>query len=287
VALSPSQNTAVVGAWLEDNAGGIDAGSAYIFIRSGNSWIEQAKLTASDGAADDRFGIQVAIDGDTVLVGARLDDNAGGNDAGSAYVFKRNGTVWTQTAKLTASDAAAGDEFGHGLTLSGDTAIVGAYLDDHAGGVDAGSAYVFTRSGAPGSEIWTQQIKLTAPGAAAGDAFGVSVALDEASGTSLIGAPFDDHPGRGGSSVIDAGSAYVFACPGIAPNCPADIAPPPNGDNAVNVNDLLLVITSWGPCPNCPSTPCAADISPVASGGDCQVNVNDLLAVITSWGACP
>ncbi len=138
VAMSPSQDTAVVGASAEDNAGGTDAGSAYVFVKSGNSWVEQAKLTASDGAAMDEFGRQVAIDGDTIVVGSRWDDHAGGANAGSAYVFTRSGTVWTQQAKLTASDAAAGDEFGFALALSGNTVIVGAYSDDHASGVDAG-----------------------------------------------------------------------------------------------------------------------------------------------------
>ena len=100
-----------------------------------------AKLLAGDAAAFDRFGFSVALSGDTALVGARYDDDAG-TSSGSAYIFTRSGSSWTQQAKLTASDAAAGDEFGASVALSGDTALVGANRDDDAGS-DAGSAYIF------------------------------------------------------------------------------------------------------------------------------------------------
>jgi hypothetical protein len=281
VAMSPSEDTAVVGAYLEDNAGGVDAGSAYIFVKSGNSWIEYAKLTASDGAADDRFGVKVAIGGaggagDTIVVGSYQDDDAGIN-SGSAYVFVRTGSpgsyVWTQQAKLTASDAAAGDGFGVSLALggAGNTAVIGAYGDDNAGGSDAGSAYVFTRAGT----VWTQQYKLTAPDGSATDWFGAAVGLDGGGDTPIIGARQDDTAGG-----INAGSAYVFEClefGPIVPPCLADIAPQPNGDGFVNVADLLMVINNWGPCPSCP-----ADIN-----GDGVTNVADLLAIINNWGLCP
>ena len=270
VAISPSEDTAVVGAYLEDNAGGIDAGSAYVFVKSGNSWIEYAKLTAADGAADDHFGVRVAIGGagDTIVVGSNQDDDAG-SQSGSAYVFVRSGPpgrgVWTQQAKLTASDAAAGDGFGASLALgaAGDTAVVGAYGDDNAGGSDAGSAYVFKRSGT----TWTEQIKLTAADAAADDWFGAAIALESAGDTLVIGARQDDHAGG-----ANAGSAYIFECPN-GPACPADIT----GNGNVNVDDLLAVINAWGPCPGCP-----ADIN-----GSGTVNVDDLLAVINAWGPCP
>src|SRR4029079_6711032 len=89
------------------------AGSAYVFVRSGTSWSQQAKLTASDAATGDAFGRNgVGISGDTVVVGAPFDDTGAGSDAGSAYVFVRSGTSWSQQQKLTAGDAAAGDTFG-------------------------------------------------------------------------------------------------------------------------------------------------------------------------------
>ena len=117
-------DTIVVGAWLDDD-NGTDSGSAYVFTRTGTTWTEQAKLTASDGAADDQFGISVAIAGDTIVVGAYRDDD-NGTDSGSAYVFTRTGTTWTQQAKLTASDGAADDQFGSSVAIAGDTIVVGA-----------------------------------------------------------------------------------------------------------------------------------------------------------------
>ncbi len=194
-----SGDTAVIGAYQDDHAGGTDAGAAYVFVRNGANWIQQAKLTASDAAAGDRFGNSVAIFGDTAIIGAYRDDHAGGEDAGAAYVFVRSGTVWSEQAKLIGADAAAGDEFGGSVALDGDTAIIGAWGDDHAGGFNAGSAYVFVRSGT----AWTQQAQLVAADAATEDYFGFSVALS--ADTAVIGAILDDH-----TSTTDAGSAYVF-----------------------------------------------------------------------------
>ncbi len=188
-------NTVVVGAPWNDDAG-TDSGSAYIFVRVGSVWTQQAKLTAADAAAGDSFGFTVAISGDTVVVGAHGNDDAGA-DSGSAYVFTRSGTTWTQQAKLTAPDAAAGDSFGNAVSIAGNTAIVGARFDDD-GGLDSGSTYVFTRSGA----VWTQQAKLTALDAAAGDSFGAAVSISDES--VLIGAPGNDDAGA------DSGSTYAF-----------------------------------------------------------------------------
>ncbi len=188
-------DTVVVGARFDDDNGG-DSGSAYVFVRSGATWAQQAKLTAGDGQAGDNFGWSVAVKGDTVVVGARADDD-NGTDSGSAYVFVRSGTTWTQQAKLSASDGAAGDEFAYSVTVSGDTAVIGAILDDDAG-TSSGSAYVFVRSGG----TWTQQQKLTSSDAAAGDTFGASLAIRN--NTAVIGALNDDH------AATSDGSAYVF-----------------------------------------------------------------------------
>ncbi len=105
--------------------GAMNSGSAYVFTRSGGVWSQQAKLTASDPAAFDEFGYSVAVSGDTAVIGAYGDDD-GGSDSGSAYVFTRTGGVWSQQAKLTASDAAASDWFGWSVAVSGDTAVIGA-----------------------------------------------------------------------------------------------------------------------------------------------------------------
>ncbi|MFQ5658676.1 MAG: FG-GAP repeat protein [Candidatus Methylomirabilales bacterium] len=115
----------------------------------------ESKLTARDGAASDHFGAAVALSGDTVVVGVSGDDDRG-SSSGSAYVFQRTGTTWTEQAKLTARDGAAFDQFGAAVALSGDTVVVGARFDDDRGS-SSGSAYVFQRTGA----TWTEQAKLT------------------------------------------------------------------------------------------------------------------------------
>ncbi len=189
-----SGDTLVVGAF---GNGGV--GAAYVFVRTGTTWTQQAKLTASDGTGADHFGRAVAVDGDTALIGSDRYDNGGSNDAGAAYVFVRSGANWSQQAKLTAGDPGSNDYFGHSVALSGGTAVVGAFAHDGPG-ADAGAAYVFQRNGSS----WPQQSKLTASDAAAGDFFGLSVAID--GDTAVVGAPNDDN----------SGSAYVFARSGAA-----------------------------------------------------------------------
>jgi hypothetical protein len=205
VALSGDGNTALVGAQAEDVAAKSDQGAAYVFVRSGTTWTQQAQLLASDGEAWDYFGWSVALssDGNTALVGARVDDVTY-NAQGSAYVFTRSGTIWSQQQKLTASDGAAGDQFGYAVALSGDSAMVGAPYDKVGANSWQGSAYVFTRSGA----TWTQQVKLTAADGAAYDSFGRAVALD--GDTALVGADVDDVGAN-----IDQGSATVFTRSGV------------------------------------------------------------------------
>ncbi len=198
-----SGDTAVITANADDDdINGVDSGSAYVFTRSGTTWSQRAKLTAADGAAGDLFGVRAALSGDTALIGAHFDDDdANGGDSGSAYVFTRSGTTWSQQAKLTAADGAAGAWFGYSVALSGDTALIGAHFNDNdVNGVDSGSAYVFTRSGT----TWSQRAKLTAADGAAGDQFGGKVAIS--GDTALIGARLVDDVVKG----VDSGSAYVF-----------------------------------------------------------------------------
>ena len=113
-------------------------------MRSGATWSQQAQLTAADGAAGDLFGSAVAVSGDSAVVGATGDDIGATADQGSAYVFARSGTTWSQQAQLTVADGAAGDSFGRSVAVSGNTAVVGAAPDDVLANVDQGSAYVFT-----------------------------------------------------------------------------------------------------------------------------------------------
>ncbi len=189
-----SGETTVVGAPLDNHDGLYDPGSAYIFVRSGGVWSQQAKLTAFDPVDFGRFGLSVAVFGETVVVGQYFSQSTGPPEAGSAYVYVRTGGVWTHQAKLTASDAAAGDNFGRAVALSGETAAIGAWQDDD----NAGSAYVFVRA----NGVWTQQSKLIASDRFAGDRFGGSIA---ASGETVVIGASSDRNDDGG-----AGSAYVF-----------------------------------------------------------------------------
>ncbi|MGH9840655.1 MAG: FG-GAP repeat protein, partial [Blastocatellia bacterium] len=198
-AVAISGNTAIVGAPRNDINGDADQGAAYIFVRSGGVWTQQDKLRAATGAAGDFFGGSVGIGGDTAIVGAYLNDVGANANQGTAYVFTRSAGVWTQQDKLTAGDGAANDFFGFSIAIDGDTAIVGAHLNDASANGNQGAAYVFTR----GSGVWSQLQKLTAPDAAAGDLFGVSIALD--AGTAVIGASGKVERGN-----ADAGAAYAF-----------------------------------------------------------------------------
>jgi len=225
-------DTVVVGAY-QDGDKGIGSGSAYVFTRTGGTWTQQAKLVPADGAAYDRFGSAVAVDADTIVVGAHQDDDKG-SASGSAYVFTRTGGTWTQQAKLVPADGTAGDYFGFAVAVDADTIVVGAYGDDDKG-ADSGSAYVFTRTGA----TWTQQAKLTAPDGTANDYFGHAVAVD--AGTIVVGAYGDDDKGD------YSGSAYVFTRTGgtwtqQAKLVPADGAAYDDFGTAVAINANTIVV---------------------------------------------
>jgi hypothetical protein len=206
-----SGDTVVVGAYYDDIGTNANQGSAYVFVKPASGWAnmtQTAKLTASDGAANDDFGNSVAISGDTVVVGAYLDDIGTNANQGSAYVFVKPASGWanmTQTAKLTASDGAANDDFGYSVAISGDTVVVGSYLDDIGANTNQGSAYVFVKP-ASGWADMTQTAKLTASDGAANDDFGYSVAISV--DTVAVGAYFDDIGAN-----TDQGSAYVFVKP--------------------------------------------------------------------------
>ena len=191
--VSVDGDTALIGAyWDDDN--GVDSGSVYVFTRTGSTWTQQTKLLASDGAAGDAFGYTVSLDGDTALIAASLDDD-NGESSGSAYVFTRTGTTWTEQAKLLPLDGVAGDNLCW-VSLNGDTALLGVPGDDD-NGEHTGSAYVFTRT----ETTWTQEAKLLAADGAAQDWFGYGVSID--GDTALIGSELDDDSGT------DSGSAYI------------------------------------------------------------------------------
>ena len=195
--------TAVVGAPGDDD----DRGAAYVFTRNASGrWSQVAKLTASasDGAANDRFGHSVAVHGDTIVVGAPRHDNNDVTNSGAAYVFIRDGAgVWSREANLTAADRAENDEFGYSVVVHDETVVVGAPYHDANGLSNSGAAYVFSK---PTNGRWvttdTQTAKLTDVGGKALDRFGRSVAVHEM--VVVVGAYFRE---------FGKGAAYVFTEP--------------------------------------------------------------------------
>jgi len=230
-----SSNTVVVGAPREGND---ESGAAYVFVRNGTTWSEQARLKITNSAFVSRFGWSVAVSGDTIIVGAPSEfssaNGVNGNPnaccasgSGAAYVFVRSGTNWTQQAFLKASNRGDNDQFGWSVAASGDTVVIGAYGEDsNTTGVnsnqvnnsasDSGAAYVFVRSGTN----WTQQAYLKASDTASSDKFGTSVALSGE--TLVIGAPEETSSFAGvqntalrtteqtNNSATSSGAAYVF-----------------------------------------------------------------------------
>jgi hypothetical protein len=255
--LGISGDTIVVGAIREDsdatgingdqnNKRALESGSAYVFVRDGTNWTQQAYLKGSNTRAGDRFGF-VSISGDTILVGAFREDNTATGingelgeyeaiDSGAAYVFVRHGTIWTQQAYLKASNAEADDRFGWAVSLSGDTAVIGAHQEDSAAtGVNgdendnnasnAGAAYIFLRTGTN----WSQQAYLKSSNAEADDNFGggpnlapgTTVAIS--GGTVVIGSSYEASSATGvngdqtDNSLDRSGAAYIFNAPIAAP----------------------------------------------------------------------
>lgn len=190
-----SGDYAVVGASGDDDAGP-SCGSIYVFQRTGSDWTEVAKLTALDGASGDYFGSSVSISGDYIVVGAYGNDDSG-SYSGSAYVFERSGSDWTEVAKLTAPGAAANDSFGKEVAISGSTLVVGAQGDDDKGS-SSGSVFVYER----GTATWGLVSKLTAIDGASNDYFGQALSID--AGRLIVGAYGNSDNGSG------SGSAYVF-----------------------------------------------------------------------------
>lgn len=195
-----SGTAALVGALQATVNGNQYQGAAYIFTKSDGIWTEQQKLIASDGGGSDNFGKSVALDGTTALIGAHGATVNGHRYQGAVYVFTLSGGRWTEQHKLTASDGAAGDNFGGALALAGTTAIVGAFNAAINGVAQQGAAYVYAES----NGTWAQVQKLSANDGAQDDQFGHSIAFD---GTSALigawGATIDGNYGQG--------AAYVFA----------------------------------------------------------------------------
>jgi hypothetical protein len=221
----PFEDSAAVGVGGDpDDDSATDSGAVYVFVRSGESWSQQAYLKASNTGAGDNFGWSVAISGDSLVVGAPQEssdasgvDGDGANDdltwSGAAYVFVRDGTTWTQQAYLKASNPDAYDAFGASVAVSGDTVCVGAFGEastngdpENDGGYQRGAAYAFVRVGG----AWQQQGYLKPPVTGEADFFGGSVAVS--ADTIVVGAMGHDGTADDPESteVSNSGSAYVF-----------------------------------------------------------------------------
>lgn len=210
------------------------SGAAYVFVRSGGTWSQQAYLKASNTGKSDSFGISVAVSGDTLVVGAKAEDsgtsgvnktpNESASDSGAAYVFVRSGGTWSQQAYLKASNTGASDRFGESVAVSGDTVVVGAIGESSSttgvnstpnnSAATSGAAYVFVRSGV----TWSQQAYLKASNTGAIDYFGVSVAVN--GDTLVVGASGESSRTSGVNSTPDdsapyCGAAYVFTRSGV------------------------------------------------------------------------
>jgi hypothetical protein len=193
-----SGNTIAVGAPGDDFPSG--AGSVYVFARNHDNWVEQFHLFASDAAFGDQFGTSVDISGSRIVVGAPFDNTAAGSNAGSAYVYARDGNAWFEEAHLVDSDGADNDRFGSSVAVAGESLVaVGAPFDNTAGGTNAGSVHLFAR----GVFNWRKQATLTASDGSNGNEFGGSVAVDTSKSKTRVVA--------GASARNKAtGAAYVY-----------------------------------------------------------------------------
>ena len=197
IAVSLGGDTALVGAG-DENGGGHGRGAAYVFVRSGSDWTQEARLVPGDPLDYARFGSAVCVSGDTALIGANGDDDDAGYRTGSVYVFTRSAGVWSETAKLTAPDAASNDYLGTSVVITGNHALVGAPGHQSSTGLEGGAVYVFRGAGTS----WSFHQKLVTPGAIRSERFGGS--MDVSGSTALIGAR------SGWGAMGDTGVAYVF-----------------------------------------------------------------------------
>jgi hypothetical protein len=174
--------------------------AAYVYVGAGADWSLQTVLKSSDIGPDDSFGHAVDIDGDTVVVGADFDTAAGLDDAGSAYVFERTGSTWTEEAHLLASDADVGDRFGQAVTIDRKVIVVSSYgYQVGSTGFGAGAAYVFRRS----DDAWTQRRIVVPPDATGSEHFGydVDLAKNPSGGRTFVSGAFNED---------SRGAAYVY-----------------------------------------------------------------------------
>jgi FG-GAP repeat protein len=226
-----SDGIALIGAPGNDNVG-LNAGLVYVFVHGTTGWSQQQTFSGSLVGPGDAFGGSVAMDGDTAVVGARLDDTHG-NNSGAAYVMKRGVSFWGEQSQLMAPNAAANDQFGTSVDVSGDLAVVSSPAANQ-NGVNSGAVYVFERNG----NVWGAGDELPAVGTTWFDAFGQSLATDGS--RIVVGAPGSD------AIATDAGGAWSFVRSGGSWVVEGAFAPALNGGELLGssiaiVGDTLLV----------------------------------------------
>lgn len=230
VSIAISGDTVIVG--TQGNDLGTNSGSAYIYVRNGNQWIQEAKLLADDGFANALFGSSVAINGDTAVIGA-------GESTGSAYVFTRTNGVWTQQAKLLSNNASPGDRFGTSVAIDGNTILVGSPFDTNNSINRSGAVYVYIVSG----NTWILESIIPSGSTTSFAAFGAAVTLE--GDTAVIGAWNDD-----GFSA-NSGSVSVFTRTGNTWTLQERLLPEIGGefsDNfgfAVSLSGDTVIISDW------------------------------------------
>lgn len=266
--LSAGDNVVLIGSdGHSDN--GLYAGAVYVYRYNPaiSEWAFEAKLMPSDGTAGDQFGWGVDLSANVAIISSYLNDDLG-EGSGSAYIFRYDTitTMWTEEAKLLASDGAGGDQFGHSVSVSENVAFIGAFRGDGLIS-DSGSIYSFRYDGSS----WNEEVELFATDSAPPDEYDqndfFSLSIAQSGGVVFVGALADDDRG------ISSGSVYVFES-SDATCCPADT----NGSGEVSVFELLELLSAWGTCP----APCPPD-----HNRDGFVNVTDLLKLLSSWGTCP
>jgi hypothetical protein len=206
VASDTNATRIAIGASGIDVSGVNNVGAVYVYLRTGTSWSQEAKIIVADRAASDNLGKAIDIDsvGSRVIASAPYSSPGGVTNAGAAYVFTRSGTSWSQEAKLIANNKANSDLFAFsvGLTPDGTRAIISAHAADSGGFSNAGAAYVFVRSGVS----WTQEAILTEGNKALNNFFGTAVAITSSGDKVIIGAR-----GVRVGGVAAAGIAYIFS----------------------------------------------------------------------------
>ncbi len=232
-AVAIDNNTIIVGVTMDDTSA-INAGGAYVFVRSGNTWQEQAFLQASTGESNDRFGGSVAINQDTIVIGATdesgsaievngFDDNDSVDyyAAGAAYIFERTGTNWEETAYLKSSNTDDQLYFGNAVGVSENTVVVGCRFDNsdtnningdqyNQSAPSSGAVYVYVRNG----DYWVFDSYLKAPNSDTNDLFGLSVAID--GDHIIVGAPGEAsnaqeiNGNQNNNASLGFGASYIF-----------------------------------------------------------------------------